>query len=413
MARRGLLPFALCACPSRTRELSHIELHLCLLVVDHQLVAVDDLHAVGHPSLRITDVLRERHCKVAVGADVHRAMLSGQVPEIALPPGQQLRGHLLDGRQRLEKDAGHIHLLAAEHHEVEHLRVIDVGGRILCPTSGIAVPTTSGKGLRRSRLHALHGHSRFLQALHKVAVLGAHRLDIREGMRLPGGAGVAVDETVVPLILNLAAHCLVPVHLPVGVWLLQVHEAEVLVRDAKHVPAGEGDGRSAARAWDEPQLRHHLLEIVRGVEATIIEVGDGLALRNAGRHIPLQPLGPALPLDLPLPGIPCVPHGELATVVIDEHGVPGVAHLLVRETRRPWGLACDGEESVDHTRVLAGRLLEEVRGELPCVYHHQFLMLIRLSHKVFVDDLVEGAATVTSGAAHRDEVRPRLHLESH
>mmetsp|Transcript_110892 Transcript_110892/g.353542 ORF Transcript_110892/g.353542 Transcript_110892/m.353542 type:complete len:304 (-) Transcript_110892:187-1098(-) len=175
---------------------------------------------------------------------------------------------------------------------------------------------------------------------------------------------------------------------------------EELLLYAQVVPSGQRDGcRAALRG----QLLDHLAQVVRGVEAAVVEVCHDCARCDAASDVPLQALRPAEDGDLCAEGGALLPVHDLRGHVLLQHGRHGVFHLLVHQSRRAGCLPRHGEKPVDHTGVLHRLLLEELGGHLARVDHHQLSRLIGLKPEVLVEQRVEGPAAVARAADHRDE----------
>mmetsp|Transcript_126719 Transcript_126719/g.370295 ORF Transcript_126719/g.370295 Transcript_126719/m.370295 type:complete len:322 (-) Transcript_126719:810-1775(-) len=321
-------------------------------------------------------------------------MLLNEVTQIALSPGTELSSNLLDRRQQaLEYLRGRAHLLTSEREEAQGGGIVDVGGCINRPTCGITVPPTSSEPISRIGRRQRDWHAYPFESAHECTVRSSHGLHIWKGLLQPGRTRVRVPEAKVELLLHLLSGRVPVEQVPRGLLLPQVNKAEVLILDSHGVPPAQsncsGTG-SATSIYQSCDLRMHLGEVVRSVEAPLIAMSKDCAASYARTDVPLEALCPAFLADLILAvvHICCVLH-NLIHVVIKQHSIPRVAHLLVGQPRGARRLSRDRKEAVDDPGILPCYLLKEVRGHLPSVDNNKLAGLIGLRAEVFIDKPME------------------------
>mmetsp|Transcript_61060 Transcript_61060/g.169293 ORF Transcript_61060/g.169293 Transcript_61060/m.169293 type:complete len:742 (-) Transcript_61060:58-2283(-) len=440
---------------SGSLEDAALELHALLVQRLRPRDRVDDALADAHLASGLR-VPVQGHGEVAVGADVHRAVLLHEVLQVPLPPVEQLRGNFLDKLQQVLEGSGlSVNVRTPESEVVEVEGGVDAGDDVDGSRGGLAVPAAGSESVGRRRRHQRDRDAQPLEGAHEVAVAGGDSLDIGEGLLTPRSARVHEGKTMIELVLLLL---ILLVHarevVPVGLRESQIHQAEVLVADGQRVPLRERNGSCGLSAF-VPRLLEELCrqaaEVLGSVEAAVVAVRYDRPLRDADADVPLQALGPALAVELHLAGVApradnLLEHGpvrigghldpalldqglQLCVVilgwirppllevrhllhrVVPQHGSPRVCLLLVRKPGRAGRFPRHGEEAVHNAWVLRGDLPEEVGGHLACVHHHELTWHMSLLHEVRVDQRVKIATPITGDTTHRHEARPGLRIQ--
>mmetsp|Transcript_19962 Transcript_19962/g.57996 ORF Transcript_19962/g.57996 Transcript_19962/m.57996 type:complete len:349 (+) Transcript_19962:40-1086(+) len=158
--RRRPLPVTLRNSTAGLRRMADVELHGLPGEGLRHLVAVDDVHRRRDSSAAALYIPAQGDGEVAVGADLHGAMLLSKILEVSLFPRVQVGCDLPDELERVPECLGRPkHIIASKPEKVEDLRVIDVRGGILSAARRIAMPATSCKRLLRPRIEQHHRHT--------------------------------------------------------------------------------------------------------------------------------------------------------------------------------------------------------------------------------------------------------------